>query len=105
MTAQKNFVDSAIALHALRISELNLQLVEELRAKFEEVLGGSTTFVAKVAAGNFREGEVYELDLDSMDVRFGFGQLPWVGIEFRMPSGTRHSGGANSALRAILGIP
>ena len=46
MTAQKNFVDSAIALHALRISELNLQLVEELRAKFEEVLGGSTTFVA-----------------------------------------------------------
>lgn len=105
MTAQKNFVDSAIALHALRISELNLHLVEELRAKFEEALGGCTTFVAKVTAGPFWEGHSYELDLDSMDVRFGFGQLPWVGIEYRMSSGTKQVAGANSALRAILGIP
>jgi hypothetical protein len=101
--SQENFFDIAVELHVLRISELNLALVEKLRAKFVEVLGGSTTFVAKTTAGNFCEGETYNLDLDSMDVRFGFGRLPWVGIEFRMSSKFSQVGCAKSALRAIMG--
>jgi hypothetical protein len=103
--SQENFVNTAAELHALRISELNIALVEELKTKFEEVLEGSSTFVARVTAGPFWEGHTYELDLDSMDVKFGFGRVPWVGIEYRMSSGTRQVAGANAALRAILGIP
>jgi hypothetical protein len=104
MTAQENFVDDLVSSYFYEVLKLNQDFITKLEEKFSQILGEESCFVAKSTAGNFVEGKTYKLDLDSMDIVFGQGGYPWIGVEY-FQENEKKSKFANTsdALRAIMG--